>query len=160
MESRTSTESQRTPGVGQADEPSRWRHDRALQVPGPAGARPTTAVEGGGRGMPGAPCGEASSVDADGTSSEARAWRGRRDRRGDRGGGSVARARARWSCAASGRGAGAVVASGRGAARTRGSYGRGGGTARAAGRGRGRGCAGAGRLRAWWCGACTGSGGR
>ena len=67
MESRTLTESQRTSGVGQADEPGRRWHGRALQVSRPAGAWPRTAVARGGCGKPGAPRGEAGSAGAGGT---------------------------------------------------------------------------------------------
>ncbi|XP_066311082.1 uncharacterized protein [Miscanthus floridulus] len=74
--------------VGQADDLGRRWHDRPLQVAGSAVARPTTAVERGGRGMPGAPRGESGSTGAGGTVAAAEAdgggWQGgARPRRGE-----------------------------------------------------------------------------
>ena len=58
------TESQRTNGVGQANNLGRRGHGRPLQVAGSAVARPTTAVARGGRGMLDAPRGESGSTGA------------------------------------------------------------------------------------------------
>ncbi|XP_066310028.1 uncharacterized protein [Miscanthus floridulus] len=71
-------ESQRTMGVGQADDLGRRWHGRPLQVAGSAVARPTTTVARGGRGMPGAPRGESSSTGAGGTAAAAEAGGGGR----------------------------------------------------------------------------------
>ena len=73
-------ESQRTMGVGQADDPGRRWHGRPLQVAGSAVARSTTTVARGGRRMPRAPRGESGSTGAGGTPAldGGKAGRGRR----------------------------------------------------------------------------------
>ncbi|XP_066392883.1 uncharacterized protein [Miscanthus floridulus] len=65
-------------GVGQADDPGRRWHGRALQVAGSAVARSTTAVACGGRGMLGAPRGESGSTGAGGTAAAVEAGGGGR----------------------------------------------------------------------------------